>query len=72
MPGYGGWGWGFYPGAFYPPQFYPFGGYGRYYGYSQPSPEEELNFLRDHLSALEQEIEAVRRRIGELESMERK
>jgi len=81
MQGFGGWGWGFYPGQFYPPPYnYPMGGYGPYYGggypqsspygggYPQPSATDELNYLKDHLSALEEEMKAVRSRINELES----
>ena len=68
-----GLGWGGYqqyPPVSYPPYYgggypqpSPYGG-----GYPQPSPTDELNYLRDNLSALEEEMKAVRSRINELES----
>ncbi len=49
-------------------------GYNPYYaaGYTVPSAADELNFLKDNLSALEGEIEAVRNRIKELDVREKK
>jgi len=73
----GGRGWAFrsypyYPYAAYPPPVAA--GYSPYYGvgYTAPTSADELNFLKGNLSALEEEMEAVRNRIKELESQEKR
>lgn len=48
--------WGYPPPAF-PPM----------YGYGEPPAERQLEFLRTQADMLEKEIEAVRKRIQELE-----
>ncbi len=73
-PPYGSYGPGFGPswpgygpyGALYPPPMVPFGGYGAYP--PPPPPEEELEMLKDQAEYLEQVLEDVRKRIGELEA----
>ena len=59
--------------GFYPPYPYQWG-YASYYGggYNPVSPSDELNYLKDQLKALEDEMEAVRGRIQEIESEEKK
>ncbi|MFC1562871.1 DUF5320 domain-containing protein [candidate division KSB1 bacterium] len=60
----GGRGYRAYPPAYYGPAYVA--------GYPQTSPTEEVNYLKDNLSALEGQMEAVRNRINELESQEKK
>jgi len=54
--GFGRFGWGYPPPAF-PPA----------YGFEEPPAERQLEFLRTQADMLEKEIEAVRKRIEELE-----
>ena len=59
-----------YPPVSNVPYNSPMPGYNPYYagGSYQTSPTDELNYLRDHLSSLEEEMGGVRKRIDELES----
>jgi hypothetical protein len=65
MPwGMGRWGW-MYPPP-YAPYGYPYGIDGRGWGYG-PTKEQEKQMLQDWQKNLEDELEQVKTRIGELE-----
>lgn len=55
-----GWGWRAYAAGYAPAPYAP--------AWAPPSQEDELSFLNEQKKALEQEIEALRSRIEELQS----
>ena len=55
-----GWGWRGYAPAPYPPAYAQ--------AWAPPSREDELSFLAEQEKALQEEMEAVRARMGELKS----
>ncbi len=63
--GYSAYGYPPYGGAYYPPYAPAYPPYGT--TYPQPTPEEEKGLLQDELADLEEEIKAVKARMGELE-----